>query len=269
MERVVFTDFWKLRLAENGLRSFDDFYKCSGKKRINKNNKRNVSILCLKINGEEKKFYMKCFHHPHLKDILFTFLNCGKIHSQASHESGNMQLLTKNNIGTCNPVCFGEQFSLGLERKSFIITEELPGICLKDFIAKNWAVLPQSEKELLIASIAQFVRKIHNARISLPDLYVWHLFITENKNAAGLDKYSFAVIDLNRMKRNAKGTGERIKNLGRLCFSMIDKYFDKQTRELLVRCYLGDASEKKLEKFARRVKKYAAKVSARRHPAAY
>jgi hypothetical protein len=51
---------------------------------------------------------------------------------------------------------------------------------------------------------------------------------------------------------------------------MTDKYFDKQMRRLLVKCYLGDASNERFEKFARRVKKYAAKISARKkHPTAY
>ncbi|HBG78181.1 MAG TPA: hypothetical protein DDW84_04935 [Phycisphaerales bacterium] len=269
MKKVIFADSWKSILAENGLRSFDDFYHCSGKKSTNKNSKRNVSILRLKVDGEEKIFYMKRFRHPHFKDMLFTFLNCGKIESQAAYEFGNMNLLKQNNIGVCNPVCFGEKFTLGLERKSFIITESLPGPCLKDFIAQNWTKLPQSEKELLIASLAQFVRKVHKAHISLPDLYVWHLFLTEDKTAAGLGKYDFAVIDLNRMKRNTKSKNERIKNLGRLWFSMTDKYFDKQMRRLLVRYYISGASDKRFEKFARRVKKYAARVSAKRHPVAY
>jgi hypothetical protein len=270
MKKVVFADSWKSILAENGLRSFDDFYNCSGKKRINKNTKRNVSILRLKVSGKEKFFHMKRFRHPHLKDVLFTLINCGKIYSQAAHEWSNMNLLTKNNIETCNPVCFGEKTRLGLERKSFIITEKLPGICLKDFIAQNWTTLPQSEKELLIASMAQFVRKVHKARISLPDLYVWHLFLTEDKNAAGLGKYDFAVIDLNRMKRNTKSKSERIKNLGRLYFSMIDKYFNKQMHSLLVRCYLSSASDERFDNFFRRVKKYAAKFSARKkHPTKY
>jgi hypothetical protein len=270
MKRVIFADSWKSILAENGLRSFDDFYDYKGKKRINKSAKRGVSVLRLKVNGEEKNFYMKRFRHPHIKDMLFTLINCGKIQSQAACESGNMNLLKKNNIETCKPICFGEKSRFGLERKSFLITEELPGMCLTDFIAQNWATLPQSEKELLIASIAQFVRKIHKAGISLPDLYVWHLFLTEDKNASGTGRYDFAVIDLNRMKRNTKSKSERIKNLGRLYFSMTDKYFDKQMRELLVRCYLSSASDERFEKFARRVKKYAAKFSARKkHPPVY
>lgn len=270
MERVIFADQWQSILAENGLRSFDNFYEYSDKKCINKNQKRNVNILRLKVNGQEKNFFMKRFRHPHFKDVLFTFLNCGKFQSQAAYESGNMNLLAKNNIETCKPICFGEKFALGLERKSFLITEELPGVCLKDFIAQNWATMPQSEKELLITSLAQFVRKIHKARISLPDLYIWHLFLTEDKTATGTGKYDFAVIDLNRMKRSVKNKSERIKNLGRLWFSMIDKYFDEQMRKHLVRCYLSSASDERFEKFVRRVEKYAEKVSAaRRHKPAY
>jgi tRNA A-37 threonylcarbamoyl transferase component Bud32 len=197
--------------------------------------------------------------------MLFALLNTGRICSQADYEFGNINLLWKKNIGTSSPVCFGEKFTLGLEQKSFIITEELPGICLKDFIAQNWLALPQSEKELLIASLAQFIRKIHKSKISLPDLYIWHLFINEDKTAEGLGKYDFAVIDLNRMKRNCQNNGERIKNLGRLYYSMTNKYFDEQICEHLIRSYFSGVSDQRFKKFFRSVKKYAKKIAARRH----
>jgi tRNA A-37 threonylcarbamoyl transferase component Bud32 len=261
MERIVFADSWKSILAEYGLKSFRDFYKWRGGKYVNKNKKRNVLVLSLKIGNQEKIFYLKRFHHPYLKDILFTLMNCGTICSQAAYEWKNVNLLKKNSIETYRPVCFGEQLRFGIERKSFIITEELEEQCLTDFIAQNWTKLTQSEKEKIIISLAHKIRRIHKAGISLPDLLVRHIFISENKNISGNSEYNFAVIDLHRMKRNIS-ENEKIKNLGRLHFSMIDKYFDKPMRKLLIESYAGDIPRREIDKLVRRVERYSAQVSA-------
>jgi len=266
MERVVFSGSWKHILAENGLKKFKDFYRCNRKKCIDKNNRRNVSIILLNTGGEEKTLYMKRFRHSHLKDILFTFLNRGKICSQAYYEWSNLKLLNKNNIGTPERVCFGEQTRLGIERKSFLITEELNGQCLTDFISQNWDKLASSEKEKIIVSLAKTIRKIHKAGISLPDLYIWHIFINKDKNTG---EYSFAFIDLNRMKRGIKDKNEKIKNLGRLNHSMTDKYFDKSMRRLLLESYAAKENGTKIEKLIRQVKRYSKKYSARRRVKPY
>ncbi len=255
MERVVFTNSWEQILAEKGLKSFDDFYRCGGKKTIGKNRNRNVSVIRLKIADEEKIFYLKRFHHSHLKDMLFTFLNTGKLCTQAAYEWRNIRTLAGNNIGAPRRVCFGEQLRLGLERKSFIVTEELKEQCLTDFIAQNWEKLPAPEREKIIISLGQTIRKIHKAGISMPDLYVWHIFISKNEN----DEYNFSFIDLNRMKQGVAGKNEKIKNLGRLHYSMIDKYFDKPMRRLLIESYAGKSDSGEFDKLIRRVKKYSAK----------
>ncbi len=267
MERVEFTGPWKSLLAEQGLKKFSDFYKCPGGKCVNKNKKRDVYALHLNVGGENKKFYLKRFHNPYFKDILFTLLNSGKIYSQGGYEWRNIHLLKKNNIGTSSPVCFGEKLWLGFEKKSFLLVEEIKGQCLTDFVAQNWDKLPQMEKEIIINSLAGAIRNIHKAGIVMPDLYLWHIFISENGNDSG-DKYNFSFIDLNRMKQT-NDKNEKIKNLGRLYHSMIDKYFNEQTRKLLLESYLGKTDGKKNDKFIRSVKKYAAKVSGIRRIKSY
>lgn len=257
MEKVVFADLWQQVLADNGLKTFDDIYNCDNSRRINKNNKRNVSVLRLKTNDGEKKFFLKRFHDSHIKDILFVFMNTGKLLSQAAYEWDNIKRLAKIGIGAPTLVCFGEKLRLGIESKSFIITQELSGQCLTDFVSQNWAALAQSEKEKIITTLAKEIKKIHNAQISLPDLYVWHIFINKNTNG----DYTFSFIDLNRMKRNMWNRGEKKENLGRLLHSMLDKYFDKHLRRLLLETY---TEGHKTEKFIRSAEKFAKKYSARR-----
>jgi hypothetical protein len=260
MEKVYFAASWEQILAKNGLKTFADLYHKENKVYVNRNDRRNVSIIRLDTGKGEKNFYLKRFRHSHLKDILFTFLNTGKFMSQAAYEWSNMKLLAKNNIGVPNCVCYGEDIRIGFERKSFIITEELTQQCFTDFVTQKWATLPQSEKEKIIISLARIIKKIHRLGISLPDLYLWHIYISKNKNG----DYEFAFLDFNRMKRNAYGQSERIENLGRLHYSMRENYFDKPLRRLLIATYAENKKPADMERLIRRIKRFSKKYKARR-----
>jgi len=262
MKRVFFADSYEQVFADNGLKTFDDIYNCDDGQQINKNTKRNVSVLRLKTKAGEKKFFLKRLHDSHFKDMLFVFMNTGKIASQAAYEWGNISRLAKLGVGAPTLACYGEQLLLGIERKSFIITQELDGQCLTDFVAQNWAMMPQFEKEKITISLAKNIRKIHDAQISLPDLYVWHIFISPNEN----NDYNFAFIDLNRMKRYMWNRGEKIENLGRLLHSMRDNYFDKPLRKLLIETYTGGH---KTEEFIHGAEHFEKKYSARRRVPQY
>ena len=265
VERIVFADLWQTTLAEFGLKSFDDFFDYSGGQQVSINTKRDVRVLTLGEGPDDKVFFMKRFHRPHYKDMLFTICNFGRLCSQAAVEWKNANLLLENGIETYKPVCYGEQTRWGLERKSFFITEKLQGQCLTDFIAQNWSQLARAEKEKIIVSIAKLIRNVRDAKMSLPDLYVWHLFISQTQ--AG--EYEFAVIDLHRMRHNVTDRNQQIKNLGRLDHSMVGKYFDEAMRRLLIESYAGDNWPGGVVKLISQVKKQSQKVSAKRNPKPY
>ena len=199
MEKTVFKDSWQKVFTEFGLESFDDFFDYSQGRTINRNKKRNVSMLTFGEGDDRKIFFCKRFFKPHFKDILFAWRNFDRPVSQAEVEWHNANILLENGIETYRPVCYGRQTKFGLERKSFFITEKLPGRELTDFVSEKWSQLNRQQKEKIIVSLGKLVRKIHDARISLPDLYLWHVFIKENHN---LGQYDFAVIDLHRMGHN-------------------------------------------------------------------
>jgi hypothetical protein len=93
MEKVVFADCWQQILADNGLKTFDDIYDCDNSQRINKNNKRNVSILRLKTReGEKKVFPQTLSRFTHQRRSL-CFMNTGKFVSQAAYEWDNKNAL--------------------------------------------------------------------------------------------------------------------------------------------------------------------------------
>ena len=263
MQRVVFSDNRQGFFAEVGLKSFDDFFNCDGE-RISTATKRDVRKLTLDNGSAKKVFFMKRFFSPHFKDMLFTYLNFGRFCSQAACEWQNANLLLENGIGTYRPICFGEQTKFGIERKSFFITEELHGQCFTDFVAQNRADLSTEQKEKIIVSLADVIRKIHAAQISLPDLYLWHIYLLQKQNG----DYEFDFIDLHRMARNVKNQNRQLANLGRLLHSMTDKYFTESERLLLISAYGADLPAGVDNLFAK-VKKISAKISAKRNPKPY
>jgi hypothetical protein len=261
----VFADSWSAFFAEFNLKSFDDFFENLVAKTIGVNTKRNVITFSLGADSREKRFFMKRFYHPHFKDMLFSWRNLGRACSQARYEWENTGLLLDNGINTYRPVCFGEKMTWGIENRSFLVTEEMQPQSLADFIRQNWQGFKRRQKENIITGLAAFVRKIHALNISLPDLYIWHIFI--NENAGG--KYDYAVIDLHRMSRNVTSRARKIKNLGRLHHSMLDCYFDEELKQLFVKSYASDCHDGDISALLAKVKKYSDAVSARREPIQY
>jgi tRNA A-37 threonylcarbamoyl transferase component Bud32 len=265
VERVVFSSSQAEFFAGYGLRSFDDFFYYQHGKRVNKNKKRDVSVLSL---GETNptQVFIKRFHRPHLKDMFFTRCNFGRLCSQAACEWQNANALLEKGIQTYRPLCYGEKIICRLEKKSFIITEKLQGQSLSDFVTQNWLQLNQNQKEKIIVSMANQIRRIHDANISMPDLYIWHIFIKE-KQVAG--EWDFAFIDLHRMRQNVTDKNQKLKNLGRLDHSMTDKYFDETIRRLLIESYAGSSRFADISGLVDKVKNYSAAVSLKRKPKPY
>jgi len=264
VQKIVFADSWSNFFAEFNLKSFDDFFENPAAKTIGVNKKRNVVTLSLGSDSQKKRFFMKRFSHPHFKDMIFSFRNIGRPCSQARYEWENVKLLLDNGIETYRPVCFGEKITYGIEDRSFFITEELQSQCLTDFIRQNWAGFQQQQKEEIITGLAAFIRKIHDSNICLSDLYVWHIYITEN---AG--EYEYAVIDLHRMSRNVTNHRLKIKSLGRMHHSMLDSYFDEELKQLFVKSYAADGQGSDASKLLAQVKKYSDLISARRKQIQY
>ncbi|UCF16542.1 MAG: hypothetical protein JSW59_03600, partial [Phycisphaerales bacterium] len=207
----------------------------------------------------------KRFFRPYFKDILFARRNIGESCSQGRYEFESARFLLDNGIGSYNPVCYGEQRILGIETKSFVITEELQSICLSDFVRDKWRSLERSQQEKIVADLGAFVRRVHALDVSLPDLYVYHIYMT--KNTSG--EYDFAVIDLHRMSRNVTNENQKLKNLGRLHHSMLDDYFDAELKQLLIKSYAGDYWDGDVAELVARVQKHSNTVSSKRRQKSY
>lgn len=231
MTKILFTDGWQTKFEQAGLSSFDDFFNYAGGKIVNQNTKRDVMSFSINVDGCEHELFMKRFYSPHYKDTLFTFRNYHKFCSQGFIEWANARNLIDSGIDSYHPLCYGEKMAGPFEKCSFVVTSKLGGICLTDYLAQNWHNMSPSDRNQLLKAMAQLAARTHKHGFSLPDLYVWHYFITPSNNG-----FELAVIDLHRMKLRAN-RHDFARNLGYLHFSMIDKYFSDTDRQYLLDCY--------------------------------
>jgi hypothetical protein len=266
VQKVVYENTWDKFFAELGFKSFDDFFEYPDVELIGKNNKRSVVSFSLGSDSQKKHFFMKRFYRPHFKDMLFTRRSFGRFCSQAKCEWENAGLLLKNGIETYHPICYGEETKYGVESKSFLVTEKLPGRALTEFVKENWHNMPQQKKQKIMTGLATFIRKIHQHNISLPDLYLWHIFITENPDN---NDYDFAVIDLHRMSHNIEDERIKIKNLGRLHHSMAGDYFYNTHKQSFIESYAEAGGYNNAAKLITEVTKQSQIVSAKRNPKPY
>jgi hypothetical protein len=234
VDQVIFADNWQEYFGKLGLEEFDDFYDYEGGEIVNRNTKRNVCRLGLGQDGERKVFYMKRFHWPHLKDMVSALRKFGRLTSQARVEWNNANTLLENGIDTYKPVCLGEHIVFGIDTKSFVITEELKATSMLDYVVRHWRDLGRERQEDMMARIGELIRKVHRLDISLPDLYIWHVFVDEQKLPEQCD---LSLIDLHRMGVGVTNRLQKAKELGRLCWSMDKEYFDDKLRDILLTTY--------------------------------
>jgi len=265
VQRVVFADSWSGFFAEFGAETFGDFFERLAAGATGGNSRRNVVRFGLGKDSQEKTFFIKRFFRPHFKDIVFARRNIGESCSQGRYEYENAKFLIDNGIGSYNPVCYGEQKKCGIETKSFVVTEELLPACLSDFAREKWSNLERPQQEKIISDLGTFVRRIHELNVSLPDLYVYHLYITQS--VAG--EYDFAVIDLHRMSRNVTSRNQKLKNLGRLHHSMLGDYFDDELKDLLIKSYAADNPGSDVNALIVQVKRWSKAISAKRKQKPY
>lgn len=265
-DKVVFADSWERVFAKFGFESFDDFFDYSGGKMVNRNRKRNVTILTLGDGADAKTFFMKRFHSPHYKDMLSAWYHFGQPISQAAVEWNNAHLLLSHGIGTYQPVCFGEQKRWGLEKKSFFITEKLNSTEFVEFISQSWQSLKRIQQQKIVTAIAKLIRRIHDRNIVLPDLSVWHIFISEDCLSG---QFQLSIIDLHRMRQNVQNQSKRIKDLGKFSWSMSGKYFDDELKDLFLIAYMRDNWQGNKAVSAKKVQECAAVIAKRRKPKCY
>ena len=263
MDKIAVTDRWKSYFADVGLETFDDFYEYTDATTVDANQKRNVQRLVFERDGGRRIFYMKRFEHPHLKDILGTRRHFGQILSQAAVEWCNAHYLFDHGIETYRPAGMGERTRWGIETHSFLVTEELKAVCLRDFIIANWNTLDRGQQERIITAVAELVRTMHGLDIAFPDLVIWHLFFQPEELP---DRCRLSIIDLHRMTQGTRSQRRKARDLSRLFWSMVPEYFDDEHRRLLIDTYFEGCTAAQRRSLQAVITRYEATLN-KRHTA--
>ncbi len=214
--------------------------------------------------------FLKRYSSPPVAHQLANWLaargrkSCGALEYAVTSE------LSAAGVGTPKPICYGEQWGLLFEKRSFIITEKIADAeALERRLPPCFSEPATSENLKLrrscIAQLAGFVRKFHQTGYRHRDLYLSHIFYS--------GKGGFFLIDLARAFKPHLLAGRfQIKDLAQLYYSAPGRHFSRTDR---LRFYVGYAGRRELtardkvlvrevigkaERIARRERKYGRQV---------
>jgi heptosyltransferase-2 len=245
ISKSFFTDpDYQQGLSELGLTSIDTVFSFNAGKNLTKNNlARFRSRLQFEIHSPSATVFLKRYDRPPIVTQLGNWLTA---HRQVSFGFGDFdkanQLIALG-INTPKTICYGQQWGKLFEKRSFIITEKIPQAQSLERKLPHYFDAPPTAENLklrrgFIMQLAAFIRKFHNTNYRHRDLYLSHIFYSDDGN--------FNLIDLARaFKPIVLNERFRIKDIAQVYYSAPAKYFSRTDR---LRFYFGYTSTKKLNK---------------------
>ncbi len=245
-----------------GLGSVDDFVSFSGGQKITTKVVASFrNRVCFTAGEPAKTFYLKTYDHPPLKVQLSNWLDHGRRLSTAAYDYTPAMELDKIGIKTPVVAAYGEVMGAMLEKKSFIVTEEISdGVSLERYVPEFFTppITGQKRKEQLdfIAGFADFTGKFHFSGFRHRDYYLAHIFWAEQSG--------FQMIDLQRVfKPKLLAWKFRVKDIAQLYYSAPGSIYSKAMRLRFYKRYAGvDKLTSKDRLFIKCVKGKAAKMAA-------
>ena len=193
--------------------------------------------------GTEQTFYLKRYQNPPATLQLRNWLDHRARKTTAEYDMGPIQELTKANIQTPTIVAYGIELSGLFEKRSFVITLGLQAQSMEKSLPQ-YVKAPKNREQYnkrkqFILDLADFVRRFHNTGYRHRDLYLCHIFHSEETG--------FHLIDLNRVfKPMIFASRFTIKDLAQLHYSSPGNIFTDTDR---LRFYLQYAKKQKLSRF--------------------
>jgi heptose I phosphotransferase len=134
------------------------------------------------IENPNTTLYLKRYNNAPAKVQFKNWLNQRKRLSLSECDMEPAENLRKLGINTPRTIAFGQEWNGLFEKRSFIITEQIPdSFKLEDKLPKG---------KDFIKKLAEFVRKFHDTGFRHRDLYLCHIFCNS--------KMQFTLIDLAR-----------------------------------------------------------------------
>lgn len=172
---------------------------------------------------------------PLLQQLRNWFLHHGR-RSFARTEGEAAARLTAGGIPTPHVVAFGEQWGPLFERRSFLMTEEIPDSeALERRLPPSFdaaaAQTARAARRDFIRLLAGFIRRFHDTGYRHRDLYLAHIFCSS--------RGKFSLIDLARASRPILQRRFQIKDLAQLHYSAPATRFARTDRLRFYLAYIG------------------------------
>lgn len=191
-------------LQNNGLVSFSSVFGLEMGERLDKPRladwRRRLRVPLRDVSGHPCLFYVKRYEDPPLREQLRRILTQHPKHGSAWWEWENIHTLSSGGIPTPTPVAFGEKMHGVFERRSFLVTQAIPGESLESWVPRHLG--PQGDvgreaRIALVELVARLARNLHRRRMVHRDLYLSHIFLSHNEDGRPV----LRLIDLQRVFR--------------------------------------------------------------------
>jgi heptose I phosphotransferase len=222
-----------------GLNSVEAIFAFEGGRSLSKATlAKHRSRIRFEIENPAATFFLKRYDNVPVPAQIKNWLGHRCIASTMFYDLDAAQKLAAAGINTPQPICYGSEMGILFEKRSFIVTKQIPGESLERLLPPCFAGNKKNLKECrqFIASLANFARQFHATGYRHRDFYFAHIF-HHNGN--------FYLIDLQRaFKPLLCSQRYLIKDIAQLSYSAPGKSFTRTDR---IRFYLAYAGKTHLE----------------------
>jgi heptosyltransferase-2 len=225
-------------LCNSGLTSIDAIFSFNRGQNLTKKNLAGYrERIEFQIGTRPKTFFLKRYQNPPLSVQLDKWLcnhgpiTCGFFEAKAA------EILTAAGIAAAKTIAYGQETGLVFERRSFVLTEQVPNgrsleKQLPDYFCGPLSVSNLRKRRLFVHKLAQFIKGFHESGLCHRDLYLCHIFCD--------DRERLTLIDLARtFEPRLLHEKFRVKDIAQLHYSAPAKFFSRTDRLRFYKSYTG------------------------------
>jgi hypothetical protein len=198
---------WQSLMQQHGLARLDDFFALSDGERLDKPGleawRERWRIRLERPGAPPRTLYLKRFVRPPLKRQWERWRQGHWRRSTAGVEHHNARDLARAGIAAAAAIACGQEMCGILERRSFILLDQVCGESLEKWLPPHVPPLDQetdpAHRRERLERLAAFIARFNAAGFVHRDLYLSHVFVTAAD--ASKDEQTYALIDLQRVFR--------------------------------------------------------------------
>ena len=220
--------------------------------------------LQFEVSDPAKTLFLKRYNSPGVLTQLKNWFWHNTCKSTMSFDLDPTKDLARAGIETPKTISYGEQWGVFFEKRSFIITEEIPNAeSLEQKLPDCFQDRSKSEnlrqQRQFIERLSRFAKRFHDTGYRHRDFYLAHIFYSDNG--------TFYLIDLQRaFKPRILAERFRVKDIAQLYYSAPGSAFSKTDRLRFYKSYTGKKFLDRRDKaFIRKVVKKVGRIA--RHSA--